>query len=484
MRNGTSLETVLLVCRAYPPFTGASESPGARWVASVQPSGRRIEIIAPSDGEEEFTHLDAGRNLVHRIHPGRSYALAWLRALSPAAAAAVPDELQFLMRAAEKAFERARLWNRAILWTETAIGHIALLAPGIGAALWPMLASQPHGSESVGPVRSVEIVICTFGRLEELLVSIDSVLAEIGAAPVPTLARVIYQDADLLERLRRLRPDLENRADLAFELSSPPSLTGARNRALAGSSADLVVFVDDDVKLRTGFLVAYLDAAQRCPDAIGFAGRIQSPSEWEVGRARAIGQIRATGHVDVNYNSVNRDATYVALTPMGANMAFRRQRMNRLFGKSWFDENLTGSAIREESTLALEVNRAGEYLVFVPDAALEHFEARRGGCGNREQRSVPERVRHRVLETLFLARLYRGAGLLHGVSAARAAIQEIARSEGVADKLKAAGIHLAGYVGARRRYRAGVDHKSRVLELVPKLDLGSLKTPHHRRASP
>jgi len=207
------------------------------------------------------------------------------------------------------------------------------------------------------------------------------------------------------------------------------------------------------VKLGPGFLEAYASAAKRHPEAIGFVGRIESPSEPVVGRPRAIGQVRPTGYVDVNYNSINRDAVYVPMTPMGANMAFRRERMNRLLGPAWFDAGLTGSAIREESTLALEISRAGEHLVFVPDAALEHFESERGGCNNRGRRSTRERIQHRSLESLFLARLYQGAGWLHAASALRAAFVEVGRANGPLQKLEASAVHLIAYVGARRRFR-------------------------------
>jgi len=159
-------------------------------------------------------------------------------------------------------------------------------------------------------------------------------------------------------------------------------------------------------------------------------------------------------------------------------MAYRRERMNGLFGRDWFDAGLTGSAIREESTLALEISRAGEHLVFVPDAALEHFESERGGCNNRGRRSTRERIQHRSLESLFLARLYRGTGWLHAASALRAALAEVGRAEGAFDKLEASAVHLMGYVGARRRFRA----VSRVLRLAPLPEVSSLIPPASLRA--
>jgi len=454
------ISTVLLIAHDYPPFTGSELSPAARWVESISRDGQAVEIIAPSDTEEEFVHLDSFGNLVHRIAAGRSYAFGVLDKLVPGFAARLEStRLRFAARAAEKIFERAKLWNRTILWSETLLSELALVAPAAAAALWqlrePALPPVQRRWEAQ-PAASIDLVICTYDRLDELIVSIDSGLAEVAAAREIGLSarlRVLYQNTDLPERLGALRPDLLPHASLSLELSAPPGLTRARNLALASSEADLVVFIDDDVKLAPGFLEAHASAARLHPEAIGFVGRIESPSEPVVGRPRAIGQVRPTGFVDVNYNSINRDAVYVPVTPMGANMAFRRERMNRLFGPAWFDAGLTGSAIREESTLALEICRAGEHLVFVPDAALEHFESERGGCNNRGRRSTRERIQHRSLESLFLARLYQGAGWLHAASALRAAIAEVRRAEGPFDKLEASAVHLIGYVGARRRFR-------------------------------
>ena len=299
-------------------------------------------------------------------------------------------------------------------------------------------------------------MICTYDRLDELVVSIDSALAEVKAACELGLSarlRVLYQNADLPDRLRARRSDLLQHESISFEHTAKTGHTRARTLPHGSSEADLVVFIDDDIKLGPGFLEGYAAAAKRHPEAIGFVGRIESPAEPVVGRMRAIGQVRPTGYVDVNFNSINRDAVYVPVTPMGANMAFRRERMNRLFGPAWFDTGLTGSAIREESTLALEIARAGEYLVFVPDAALEHFESARGGCKNRGRRSTRERIQHRSLESLFLARVYQGTGWLHAASALRAAFIEVGRAEGPLRKLKASAVHLLGYVGARRRFR-------------------------------
>ncbi len=257
-RSPSRVSTVLVIARDYPPFTGSELSPAAHWVESIARDGLKVEIIAPSDSDEEFVHLDAGGNLVHRIAAGRSYTFAALEKLAPAFAdRVVSRELRLAARVAEKIFERARLWNRTIRWSETLLSEVALVAPAAATAVWQVLAPVSQACErrehQAKAVETIDLVICTYQRLEELIVSIDSALVEMEAARKHGFSaqlRVIHQESDLPERLAAARPDLSKHPCLSLELSVPPGLTLARNAAIASSEADLIVFIDDDVKLR------------------------------------------------------------------------------------------------------------------------------------------------------------------------------------------------------------------------------------------
>jgi hypothetical protein len=109
--------------------------------------------------------------------------------------------------------------------------------------------------------------------------------------------------------------------------------------------------------------------------------------------------------------------------------------MTRHLGPSWFDESLTGSAWREETTLGVELFRRGEHLVFSPAAALYHFESVTGGCENRVL--TPERKEARLLlENRFLRSLYRDSapmralgGLLLGAREARESSPDGSRAD-------------------------------------------------------
>src|SRR6516225_7996227 len=82
--------------------------------------GFRVEILAASDGEDEFQHLDAHGNLVHRIDWRSSYTMRALwRFAPPLADRAGLGDLPFALRVAEKTLELTTAWNRRIQWIET-----------------------------------------------------------------------------------------------------------------------------------------------------------------------------------------------------------------------------------------------------------------------------------------------------------------------------------------------------------------------------
>ncbi|MHB1846322.1 MAG: glycosyltransferase [Deltaproteobacteria bacterium] len=316
------------------------------------------------------------------------------------------------------------------------------------------VADLPPRGPRPAPVDSAEVVICSYERFEELTVSLTSVLREVSAAEdagIRCKATVVYQNEGLPDRIYDWRPDLRGDARLRFVFSSPPSLTRARNVGVAATTGELIIFVDDDVVLDRGFVVAHVKAANAHPTAVGTAGRIRSRLDDEKVTGRCdVGQIRLTGHIETNFDSQEQTATLVPQTPMGANMAYRRSAMNELFGDRWFDESLVGSAFREESTLGIRIVRLGRHLVYAPDAALLHFESVVGGCNNRTaRRTLRQRVRHYGLDHLFLARLFEGEGLLW----LSAVLQHVRRDLGYAESPRAWLARLAIEVGGIARGR-------------------------------
>ena len=224
---------------------------------------------------------------------------------------------------------------------------------------------------------------------------------------------------------------------------------------MVGSTADVVLFVDDDVDPSTELVTGHVEALDAAPRAIGSGGRVDSRIEGSRAQVhRAVGQVRASGWVDVNFDAPATAERLVVQTPLGANMAYRRERMVALLGTRWFDEGLEGVAHREETTTALDLVRRGEFLVYAPRGRLFHEEHEVGGCENRGSAARASARGRRAQEQLFLRRFYAGLGPFAATAAALSALRDFrtsawgARAEVLED-------YLAAWVELGRARRSG-----------------------------
>jgi GT2 family glycosyltransferase len=151
----------------------------------------------------------------------------------------------------------------------------------------------------------------------------------------------------------------------------PPGLPGARNRAVGATSAEVLLFFDDDVHLHGGCLEGhrrpYLD-----PEVGGVVGRIVE-RRLEANASRLCNAIGRDGRIRTRLDGCV--AGEVA-SLKGANMSLRRQA---LWDAGPFEEALGGTALLEDAELSERVVRRGWRLRFAPDAAVDHDHDPEGG---------------------------------------------------------------------------------------------------------
>ncbi len=133
-------------------------------------------------------------------------------------------------------------------------------------------------------------------------------------------------------------------------------LNAARNTALAATDAEWLLFVDDDVEARAGWLAALLAAAAAAGDEVGaLAGpihaRIENPRYRQCGREGP----------PITFLHADRGVAW------GANLGVRRAWVRRI---GLFDarRELYGDEQEWQDRLA----RAGGSVAWVPDASLDH----------------------------------------------------------------------------------------------------------------
>ena len=111
------------------------------------------------------------------------------------------------------------------------------------------------------------IVIPTRRRADYLQVALGSVAPQAAAAQVPIL---VVDDADVPDAATER---VATEAGARYEPNPTPGrgINGARNHGtLRAGGAELLLFLDDDVRVGPGWLPAMLSAADDLPDTVGF----------------------------------------------------------------------------------------------------------------------------------------------------------------------------------------------------------------------
>jgi Glycosyl transferase family 2 len=164
---------------------------------------------------------------------------------------------------------------------------------------------------------SASIVIPTRARLDYLRVALASIAPQASAAGAEV---VVVDDAGASEQVRRLADRFGARYEAHPE---PLGLNVARNTGVARSEGELVVFVDDDVEVREGWLAALLGAAREHPHMDVFTGPIHPRLEGTPPRSCGREGAPITS-LDLGPDDIRTRFAW------GANMTIRRTALDRV----------------------------------------------------------------------------------------------------------------------------------------------------------
>lgn len=202
---------------------------------------------------------------------------------------------------------------------------------------------------------STSIVIPTKNRQGYLEVTLASLMPQAREHGCDVL---VVDDSGSAETARAVT----ERAGARYVAHSRPlGANAARNTGLKGTSGDLVILVDDDVKVCDGWLAAFLAAAERHPETEVFAGAIEPLLEGDpprsCGREQPPISTLQLGDVDTT-----------AQFAWSANMAIRRSALGRV---GLFDASLHGQGEEQEWQERLRASGGGKVL-YVAGARLLH----------------------------------------------------------------------------------------------------------------
>jgi GT2 family glycosyltransferase len=158
---------------------------------------------------------------------------------------------------------------------------------------------------------------------------------------------------------------------LRLERRSQRSITAAMNAGVALARGELIVFLDDDVRL-DGEIIAAHESCHRRHDVAIVAGRIIQP--WHDAAQATLGYAPEPRQPD---RTVLHTGPAREVRRFGAgNVSMRRAWILRVGG---FDENFVGAAYRFEADFAARVLRGGGTIRFEPHACIHHLHAAHGG---------------------------------------------------------------------------------------------------------
>lgn len=220
----------------------------------------------------------------------------------------------------------------------------------------------------------IAVVVCTYEREAALADALADVRTELaGGALASAEVVVVDQGADPAAVRAVVTAHGPEGARVVW---TEPGLPRARNVGLAETTAPVVVFFDDDVRLHPGAIAAHL-AAYRDPRVGGVVGRIDErvvrPNARRVtNRVDRVGRIRT--RLD---GAVGQPIE----TLKGCNLSVRRSALARVGG---FDPGFAGTSFLEDADLSERLRADGWALWFEPAARVIHLSAPSGGVRQRD----------------------------------------------------------------------------------------------------
>lgn len=255
----------------------------------------------------------------------------------------------------------------------------------------------------------ISVIIPTYGREEPLRDTLEDVLKQdYPAFEILVVDQTLTHEPQIqayLEQLAESRKISWFRVDWA-------SLPGARNYGVRRASGEIILFIDDDVKLPAGYLKVHARNYQERPDVGAVAGRVfdrmklSEKGDWNLGTGdQELGKTLPNSRSEIqdlppeamdpgiawyHIDLVRTVKPQRVISARGCNMSYRREIFTK-YG-IWFDERFRGSAVREESDFCLRLRCTGYQIWYDPEAYLVHLGEETGGCHDISTRSLKYQV--------------------------------------------------------------------------------------------
>ncbi|MDG2388115.1 MAG: glycosyltransferase [Planctomycetaceae bacterium] len=193
-----------------------------------------------------------------------------------------------------------------------------------------------------------------------------------------------------------------------------PGVVNARNSAVENSNGEILIFLDDDVRILNRHFLERHVANYRDPDVSSVSGRELSADELEHPDLPSDDDL--PGHPEsaetpiwsdqpavfhaLYFGRVGRER-YQVHTFCTCNGSIRRSEFLRADG---FDENFSGNSYGDDYDLAIRLAELGGKLIYDPQAALIHLQSPMGGLRLKDRRNSFSEKEKAISAWLFYLR--------------------------------------------------------------------------------
>lgn len=236
---------------------------------------------------------------------------------------------------------------------------------------WPFLQRR---AAVLANAPFISVVICTRDRPEQIKKCLDRLTRQ----EYPRFEVVVVDNAPTSDALRNVvEGQPGDRAEFRYCVEPRPGLSWARNAGIAAAKSDVIAFLDDDDEPDEHWLTGIADGFTRS-DRIGGVSGIVLPASLENAVEQMFeevgGHSKGRGFVHETFSKSGPQSPLFPLPPfgVGANMAFRREALDRIGG---FDTALGAGTPTSggEDTLAITlVMLAGYEMAYEHGALMWH----------------------------------------------------------------------------------------------------------------
>ena len=221
----------------------------------------------------------------------------------------------------------------------------------------------------------ISVIIPTYKREKY----VKQVLADLAAQTDKRFEVIVVTQGGLSGS--RLASTLARTINVKTYHRKEPSIVKAKNLGILKARADIILVLDDDLRLPKDLIGKYLELySPQNPytplTSTAIAGPALEEDKYIIKRgAKTFGEFSIFGELNTNYRLVKKP-TLVTAVP-GGNLSFKKKCWEKIGG---YDEDFVGNCINEDSDFCLRLSKACGKILFDPNLAVTHL---RAGGGSR-----------------------------------------------------------------------------------------------------